>query len=522
MKIRYIKLAVLSMFFLTYSMTSCVGDLDVTPIDPSEVQEFDQDGVFAKIYATLALTGQKGPDGNGDVSGIDEGASAFYRMLFSVNEYSTDEAIWAYPEQGLFEIDYISWTSANETLKGLYNRLYFDVTLCNHFLEQTEGFGDTKSVKQRAEARFMRALNYYYLMDIYANVPFTEVVATTPPPRIERADLFKYIETELLAIEGDMSEPRQGAYGRADKAACWLLLSRLYLNAEVYTGSPRWTDAATYAKKVIDSPYELSPVYAHLFMADNDGSSAINRARQEIILPIFQDGIKTISYGGSTFLINATRLADMNPWGTTDSWACLRARKNLVEKFFPNSTPPVGLDENNMVASARDDRAMFFSIDRTLEIDQVGDFKQGFSVAKFTNLRADGGATASSTWPDLDIPFFRLGEAYLTYAEAILRSGGDAGQALWAVNMLRARANTANLVTVNLSNVLDERARELYFEGHRRTDLVRYGYFTSNAYVWTWKGGTKAGSSVSSIYNICPIPASDLNANPNLIQNPGY
>ncbi len=506
----------------TFCLSSCIGDLDVTPIDPSVEQEFNQDGVFAKIYATMALTGQEGPAGNGDVDGIDEGTSAFFRLIFTVNQYPSDEAICAWGDTGIPEMNYIRWGASHGMLAGLYGRLNFDVTLCNHFLEMTEGKSDEHSLKQRAEARFMRAFNYFYLMDIFGNVPFTEKVSNELPKQINRADLFKYVTDELLAIESEMYLPGQAPYGRADQAACWLLLSRVYLNAEVYTGTAQWTEAAQYAKKVMDSSYTLAPVYTHLFMADNDGSSAVNQAKQEIILPIFQDGVQTISYGGALYLIAATHTEGMTYWGTTEQWGGVRARKKLVDKFFPNGNVPMEVDAAAMVAAAKDDRALFFSIERTLEVENVSDFKKGLSVTKFSNVRVDGASTSHAAWVDTDIPFLRAAEAYLTFAEATLRSNGDKTAALNAVNELRKRANATPLATLSMDQILDEKSREFYMEGQRRTDLVRYGYFTGNKYLWDWKGGAPTGTSVDAKFDLCPIPASDLNANENLKQNPGY
>ncbi|MDH6303755.1 hypothetical protein M2459_000087 [Parabacteroides sp. PF5-5] len=521
MKLRYIKSILLSLSFcLALGLTACIGDLDVDPIDPSVTQEFDQEAVFAKIYATMALTGQKGPDGNGDVDGIDEGTSAFYRLIFTINEYPTDEVICSWGDPGIPELNYINWSSSHEMLTGLYARLNFDVTLCNHFLEMTDGKTDDNTVRQRAEARFMRALNFYYLMDIYGNVPFTEKVTSDLPDQILRADLFNYIEKELLEIESDMYDARQAPFGRADKVASWLLLSRMYLNAEVYTGTARWSDAAAYAKKVMDSSYQLNANYAHLFMGDNDGSS-VNQSPQEIILPIRQDGLNIRSWGGSLFLIAATHTEGMTLWGTTEGWGGVRARAALAKKFFQDGNVPTG-DEKEVAKAANDDRALFFSKERTVEIANVNTFKEGLSIAKFTNIRADGNASSDPKYTDMDIPFFRLAEAYLTYAEAVLRSGGDTGSALGAINALRTRAHASQLASISLDNILDEKSREFYAEGHRRTDLIRYGYFTGAGYLWDWKGGSAQGTSVSSIYNLCPIPASDMNANEKLVQNPGY
>lgn len=524
MKIRYIKSIIPALAVaLTMGIASCVNDLNIGPISPDISLDFSQDEVFAKIYATMALTGQEGPAGNGDVSGIDEGNSAFYRLIFTLNEYPTDEAICSWTDTHIPEMNVMGWGSSNGQVEGLYGRLMYDVTLCNHFLDQTEGLDDEKTARQRAEVRFIRALNYYYLMDVFGNVPFTETVSTELPQQIKRADLFEHIDGELIAIESGMYDPRQAPFGRADKVAVWLLRARMYLNAEVYTGTARWDDAATYAKMVMDSPYELADNYAELFMADNDANP---RAMKEIILPIRQDGINTISYGGSLYLIAATHTSGMTPWGTSEGWGGVRARKALVDKFFPNNNAPTAANEAGMIAAAGDDRALFYGGgDRTVEINNTTVFKEGLSVAKWTNVRSDGLPTKDTKWVDTDIPFMRLGEAYLIYAEALFRANNltdPNGTALATINDLRSRANASALPSISLDQILDERARELYFEGHRRTDLVRYGYFTTNRYMWDWKGGQRNGTAVSSIYNLYPLPVSDLIVNENLVQNPGY
>lgn len=522
MNLRYLKSFVpAAALTLAVSVTSCMNELDISPINPQVNTQFSQNEVFAKIYATLGLTGQEGPAGSGDVAGIDEGTSAFYRLLVTVNEYPTDEVHCCWNDPGIPELNNMRWGASHDQIEGLYGRLNFDVTLCNHFLEKTEGMTDENTVRQRAEVRFIRALNFYYLMDLYGNVPFSETVSDKLPPQIQRADLFKYIEGELKAIENDMYTPMQAPFGRADRSATWFLLSRMYLNAEVYTGTARWADAATYARKVIDeSGRSLCDNYAHLFMADNDENA---KAKNEIILPIRQDGLMTRSYGGSLYVIASTHTKGMNSWGTSEGWGGVRARKALVDKFFSNASIPMEGDEAAMVAAAGDDRALFFAGgDRTVEISNVNDFKEGLSIAKWTNVRSDGQTSRDPQWVDTDVPFFRLAEAYLTFAEATLRNKGVEKDALDAVNELRQRANATKLATINLDMILDEKAREFYFEGQRRTDLVRYGYFTTNKYVWDWKGGVAAGTSVNSIYNLLPIPASDINANENLTQNTGY
>lgn len=540
---KYFILMLLGIF--AFQLSSCVNDLDVEPIDPSVTQSFEQDQVFTKIYSSLTLTGQEGPAGDGDVVGIDEGFSAFFRLIWNLNELTTDEAICSWGDTGIPEMNFNSWSDANDFSKGLYGRFYFNITLCNHFLDQTKDLTDEKTLRQRAETRFMRAMNYYYLMDMFGNVPFTEVVATEPPIQIARKDLFAWVEKELKESEAGMFEPKAGPYYRVDKVAAWLLLSRLYINGEIYTsvydkdgvvleaGQTYWNQAALYAKKVIDSPYILTANYRHLFMADNAGAfdgSSVNKAPEEIIFPIACDGILTRSWGNSLFLIASTFRSDMKPAGTSEAWAGNRARSTLIRKFFPTTINVTDMTDLTTGATApvsrwtRDARALFFAKDRTLEIENAGRFIEGYSVAKYTNVRADGGATSNGQYTDTDIPFMRTAEAYLTYAEAVLRGAPEDGlTALAAVNALRSRAGARIQTAVTLDYILDERAREFFFEGHRRMDLIRFGKFGGNTnYMWPWKGGEKDGKNFSHFYNLFAIPASDLNANPNLEQNPGY
>lgn len=518
-------------FLLIVGATSCINDLDVVPIDPSVTQAFDQEEVFTKIYASMALTGQQGGAGTPDLDAnyIDEGTSAFVRLIWNMNDLTSDEAICSWGDPGIPEMNFCYWTSSHEQIKGLYARLYFIVTLTNHFLEQTDGQTDDVSIKERAEARFVRALSYYYLLDFFGNVPFTTIVSTEAPEQIQRADLYDWIESELIEIEGDLYDVKQAPYYRVDKAADWLLLARLYLNAEVYTGTAQWSNAAIYAKKVIDSGYSLASSYKYLFMADNAGpidGSNVNDASNEIILPIAADGVKTYSWGASLFLIASTHTSGMPDWGTTEVWSGNRARAALVKKFFPNGISATDEETltNGLPELANDDRALFYAYDRTIDIEKYSIFAQGLSVTKWKNIRADGAETNDTKWVDTDVPFMRQAEAYLTYAEAVLRGGTavDGYEALTAINVLRNRANAVQFTSIDLDDVLDEWSREYFFEGRRRTDLIRYDYYGGSSYNWDWKGGTAAGTQFSTIYNLLPIPSADMNANPNLVQNTGY
>ena len=514
----------LASLVVAIGLTSCVQDLDIQPIDPSVVQTFSEPEVFTKVYAAWALTGQQGAAGNNDIDIDDEGRFSLYRTLWVTQQLPTDETVCAWGDIEVVTMNRSAFTSTNPALKGLYARLYFVVTIANHYLEQTNASADDATIKvKRAEVRYLRALAYYYLMDVFGNVPFTTEVKADAPTQIKRADLYTWIETELKEVEPVLSAPKQAPYYRIDKAAAWMLFARMYLNAQVYTGTPKWNEAAIYADKVMKSGYTLATNYKYLFMADNAGTndgSTVNDAPKEIIFPIAADGVKTKNWGSSIFVINSTRTTGMPTWGTTGGWGGNRARVKLIRKFFPGDVP----EAEDLSAAANDNRAMFSSKERTLNISDVTIFKEGISVQKFWNLRADGKPTSDMEFPDTDIPFMRAAEAYLTYAEAVVRGATPIGgySALQAVNAVRARAKASVLVAVDKDVILDEWSREFYFEGRRRTDLIRYGYFTGSVYNWDWKGGVANGTSLPAYLNLMPLPADDLNANSNLEQNPEY
>ena len=549
MKTKYIKqlFSAALIAVLSSGVTSCINDLDISPIDPQTGGSFDQQGVFVKGYAMLGVTGQKGIDGSPDLDGQDEGESGFYRTTFNCNELPTDECLWAWQEnQDIPQLTSISWSPSSQRTEWVYVRLGYDITQYNFFLDQTESMTDAETLRQRAEIRFLRALHNWYFLDLLGKAPFKEHFSNDLPVEKKGTELYTYIQNELNEIEGDMYEPRQAPFGRADKAANWLLRARLYLNAGVYTGQTDYAKAEEYASKVIGSAYKLCTNYSELFMADNDENE---NAMQEIILPIRQDGVKTRNYGGSTYLVCGTRVAGMPRMGTTNGWSCIFARAAMVQKFFSNldDVPmlradveiPKGLDTDeqidaidaehgirteDMIKAAGDDRALLYSGvgggRRKIHTDAISGFTDGLSIVKWQNYRSDGKPVSHATYPDTDIPLFSLAEAYLTRAEAIFRQGGDA---TGDINELRKRANcTRKVQTVTEQELIDEWAREFYLEGRRRSDLVRFGMFTTNKYLWDWKGGAMNGTSVASYYNKYPIPVSDINNNRNMSQNEGY
>lgn len=537
----------------TLGNVSCINDLDISSIDPQSSSSFDQAGAFVKQYAMLGLTGQKGLAGSPDLDGQDEGESGFYRTVFNCNELSTDECIWVWQDNvDIPQFTGLSWNSSSQRTEWVYVRLGYDITQFNFFLDQTEGLTDAESLRQRAEVRFLRALHYWYFIDLFGKAPFKEHFSNDLPVEKGGKELYDYIQTELAEAEADMYEPGEAPFGRADKAANWLLRARLYLNAEVYTGTADYQNAKTYADKVINSgAYQLCNDYRLMFMADNDQNE---EAMKEIILPIRQDGMKTRNYGGSTYLVCGARTGGMPYMGTTNGWSCIIARNALVYKFFPNKDVPMipedvevpaqadlpndaaidawdaqyGVRTVDIVEAAGDDRAMFYSGagggKRTMDPSAINSFQSGLSIVKWQNIRSDGRSTSHTEYPDTDIPLFRLAEAYLTRAEANFRLN-DTNAALQDILTLRSHRGCTTQPQANEIDemyILDEWAREFYLEGRRRSDLVRFDCFTTDKYLWDWKGGVKEGKSVSDIYNVFPIPETDINNNPNMSQNEGY
>ncbi len=515
-------------------LVSCHKNLDRFPTNDytSDVVYSSEAGyknVLAKVYGSMALTGNTGPAGQGDVAGIDEGTSDFLRLFWQAQVLTTDEAIVAWNDPGIPDFHNMSWSSSHPMLTGLYNRCFYIITLSNEFIRESTpekvsgrnitGAAAANIANMRAEARFVRAFQYWVLMDLYGNPGFTDentpIGASVLPKQIKRADLFEFIEAELLAIEAQLPAARTAEYGRVDKAAVWALMARMYLNAEVYTGTAKWTEAYTNAKKVIDAGYQLMPTYAHLFMADNNVNNT------EVIWSLNYDGISSRNWGGTTYLVASSRGGGNTAMGLTgglESWGGNRATKNLPELFpgYPSFTAPL-----------QDSRAMFWTEGHTTEINSIGEFKEGLGVVKFSNRTRTGGfgKDPGRQFSDVDFPVFRLAEMYLIAAEAALRGGGPVGDALTYFNVLRARAygNTSgNVGTVNLDLVLDERARELYWEGFRRSDLIRYNKFTEATYLWPWKGGIKNGTGVAAHRKIFPIPSTEVASNPNIKQNPNY
>lgn len=521
-RIIYIAIIVLSMNF-----TSCLDDLDQYPHIETTASDVYKDvenykAVLAKLYASFVTTAQEKNAGNDKLDIVSNSGYDYMRCYFNLQESGTDELASTWLEgDKVKDLTYLSWDANDPWVSDMYYRIYYTIALCNELLrnagdEQIARF--TESEQQeirhfRAEARFIRALAYYHALDLFRNIPFVtekDPVGVFIPPRYTSSQVFGYIESELKEIDGDLLSKDQCEYGRAPKAAAYALMARLYLNAEVYTGQPNYTECIDYCKKVIAEGYTLESEYKKLFNADN------HKRTNEIIYALPVDATHTVTYGTTTYIIcgevsNTSDYQVPADYGVTSGWGMFRARGELPALF-----------------NEKDGRALFFKEGQTQYLEAIDNQSYGYFVEKWTNL-TDAGEAASNTVDggvNTDFPVFRLADVYLMLAESVVRggTGSSRGEALAYVNELRERAFGDDYETngkVNDSQMtkdffLDERARELYWECTRRTDLIRYGKFTTSSYLWQWKGGIKGGTEVDTKYNIYPIPKTDLVANPNL------
>lgn len=523
---------ILSMCTAAMFATSCIGDLDQYPHEDitsesvyTSLQNYKS--VLGKIYVSMVTKGQE-KDGNEDLSS--NRGEDYMRCYFNLQEVGTDEVAYTWLSgENLTDISNLSWDANAPWVADMYYRIYYNIALCNEFLrnatdEKISGFTESERneiVHYRAETRFMRALFYYHAMDLFRNIPFVtenDPVGSYIPPRYMAKDMFGYIESELKAIENDLLSKDECPYGRASKGAAYTLLAKLYLNAKTYISETRYNECVAACQSAIGQGYSLEidvnndytiDCYRRLFNADN------HLRTNEIIFTLPVDANTTVSWGSSTYMVCGAisqTSATQNPadYGVTKGWGSMRICETVSGLF----------DDN-------DKRGGFYTIGQTPKVTSIEDASTGYLSTKWTNL-TDNGEAASNTdqsGVNTDYPLFRLADVYLMYAEATARGGnGDMTTAVGYVNALRERAfgdNSQDITETDLTEnnfrfFLDERARELYWECTRRTDLIRFNLFTTADYLWEFKGGVSDGTSVESKYNYYPIPSAELTANPNL------
>lgn len=527
--------------------TACIGDLDTLPLNPSDstsetVYGADESGYIAgltKLYFNFVSNETT------DLQVSDAGASELVRAFWTVQEVTSDACKCAWENDAWVRaMNTNTWSDAdNDATYAVYVRTLQGIAYTNEYLRQTasdrlsdRGVSSELAAKIqgfRAEARFLRAYFYWMALDVFGDVPFT--TENSPfgggvnPKQASRKDVFDYCISELTALAADDS-PMPAArsnYPRADKGAVLGLLARMYLNAEVYTGTPMWQEAKDACEDIFTMGYSLCPEYADLFRGDNgENPEALN----EVLFGISYDAEQTQSYGGTSYpTLAAIAATDVSSTqminGVNNGWGGIRVPYEYVEKYFNvrNADYSAGTYDVN------DKRGrMFYIKGRSESMDgALYVFLNGWSCLKFNNIPHNMdqdsylATAASKAYSDIDFPMIRLGEIYLIYAEACMNLG-QANTALPKVQDLAARAGVTAPTSITQEWLIEERARELMWEGHRRTDLIRYGKFTSSSFLWTYKGGSFSGQGFDDHMKIFAIPASELASNPELHQNPGY
>ena len=531
MKLNKFKAMVPAALLLAASVTSCMDDLDKGNIDPTVQAEPDLTALYSKCYACLILEGM---DGTADFKSDDNGKTTFIRNVFNANVLSTDEGICWWTDGGLEDYGKNTPKPNSDAIRFLYYRLIMDISYCNHYLELDGAQADPTKL---AEVRFIRAYLYYQMLDLFGDPAFIPAVSSDMPKQahayndkfqegmsrsemlaLGRQFLFGWVENELKTAEANLMAPQPKTdsdpnYGRVDKAAAWLMLSRLYLNAGTYLNNngqdnPYWAQALEYAEKVINSGYTLFDESKMSAAAKGNGYKPYDMF---FIAAMWNPDMVTV-----TGLDAAT---------TNNTWAGMRCRPQLLEKFTSNPASYVGKTAAEIRAMSTDDRAIFWGKDHTLSVYPNSEFSHGITTPKWNNNYSNGGTPHDAGDVDIDFFLLRVAEAYLNAAEAALQTGA-AAKAKQYMDAIRNRAHAATRGSYTLDDVLDERAREFYFEGIRRPDLIRYNRFggIDVTYGWEGKGGneTYTGAAFEKYLNVYPIPSTEVMANTNLTQIDGY
>jgi len=526
---------------------SCVNDLDTLPLnetDKTAAQAYatleDFESGLAYVYGSYVLVSQNDP-GNSDIAVSDAGQSELCRQYLNLQEMSADGLKCTWGDSYITDTQNATWTAqGNSAITAVYTRGMMAVTRANEFLNQASGSSIEGVQALCAEARFVRAYSYWMLMDLFGNPPFAlpENIGGEMPKQIGRAALFEWIDSELTELYSLL--PATNTYPRVGRGAAKALQARLYLNAEVYTGKAMWSEAKAAAEEVIkNGGYALCPNFEELFLQDNGENPD---AQKELIFAVPYDRDYTQSWGGTTALVSAS-MDDANSNAVAEYLGYPLGSQLNIERWNGYHVPSEYVELNFGIKwnAATDNMPLGYfpeQADRRAFLSNVGCKKEydptstssGWHCWKYSSRDSKGTLYSNgdnySKFSSIDFPMIRLAEMYLIYAEAECRMNGtlnvssEAGQYIKA---LRDRAKVDTPSGIELDDILAERGAELMWEGHRRTDLIRYGYYTSMSFPWPYKGGIANGkTSLPAYRTVFPLLYSDLTQNPNLKQNTGY
>ncbi len=524
-------------------LTSCVNDLDVPEKDPNketpeELFKKDprgtMDRLLGEVYQGLATASPWGPGST--ILGLagDAGATAFPRTVFFLEEIPTDEYSWLqFRDAGLYELVTMAFAADNEVMYTSYSRIYTEIALCNEAIRTIEANRGLLPAEDLSVAdeyirqlKIVRSLAYFYAIDCFGNTGYVDETSPSgaAPEQMPRAEVYNRVVNTLETVSAEYGDSyATPAYGYVGKECADALLSRFYLNAGVFTGTPAYDKCWNISQKIIahhqGAGFDgsgLAESYKALFGANNHEYAAQGSRVNENIWTTPQDHAQLQSYGGSTFYIatvcgSMDGISAVNDCNLNAQWTCMVARQQLSERM--------GFDADG---NATDMRAELWKTKKDgFEIDNStimgnGGYGKGYAPIKYTNFNYDEFGnlmeeqpSSSESFADADWTVIRLAEIYLNAVESnIVGNVGDQQTALKYVNYLRGRAG-AELWTMSMltaDNILDERSRELYGENIRRTDLVRHNKFAGSAYIWNWKGGVQQGTATPVNRNLYPIP----------------
>ncbi len=511
---KFNKYFILGSVALSMGLSSCVGDLNVEPDDPntkltiSTKEEYL--GVLARAYGGLVL--------EGGISVDDGGAGVYTRQLFNQQELTTDEAIVGknWNDAGIDEMGFSIPGKDNHWGYEMYSRINYQIGLCNEFLRTIEKgkslFSDEEFNAIKAECRVLRDLSYYHMIDIFGRGPWTDEnsLVGAIPPTYDRKQLFDAVVEDLKDAIPNVPAAASQQYGRVSREAGYMLLAKLYLNAQVYTGTAMWQECAEACKQVVSTGIKLASDYKYLFCGTN--SKYVGNG--EILWGVPQ-GPNTSCWGGTTYLTIGAYNSNVSATSygfseTVGGWDGPRVRPELSDAL-----------------ASGDKRRLIYEGSFQKDLSDLSNWNvdgSGYMCIKFVNTDENDYYNTNNTvlcaaanQVSTNFPIFRLADTYLMLAECELN--GVSCDGLNYYNMVRTRAGIAPVGSYSADDLLHERQCELYWECQRRTDLIRFGKYTGSAYNWQWKGGIEEGTALAPYRDLMPIPAQ---FEATLGQNPGY
>ena len=501
-------------------LTAC--SLDENPRDqiPEEEAYTTAQALFQNTVCTLYNYIGGSADG--------QGLQGTCRGVYDLQTFGSDEAMLPtrgsdWYDGGLWQAMYChSWAAGHDLPKNAWLYLYKVITLCNRSLEQLQKhqtlLTDLQLQEYEAEVRALRAIYYWYLIDLFGRVPLitSTGVSMNQVHQSERADVFSFIVKELSDASPFLSESNSikpgDYYGRVTRPVVWFVLAKLMLNAEVYTGQARWEDCIDYCNRIEEAGYSLEPYYVTNFFVHNETSC-------ENIWTIPMD--KNLYANQQQNLYRSYHYRHAAAYGfTAENGACATQRTLDIfgydtddedSRFSLNYWAGPIIDLNGNYVNDRTGNPLAY-YPREVALDLSGSPFVETAGARMKKYEIDKNATKDGKLMDNDIVLFRFADVLLMRAEAKLRSGGD-GQADFDAVRNRAQMATRPLT---LQNLLDERLLELCWEGWRRQDLIRFGQYRS---LYDGVDKTDESDGHTTVY---PIPADVMALNHNLKQNPGY